>query len=78
MHYVFRGRIRIAKHSEDCIEWYFDTREDAWEWLKAEIRRRREKGLYIGSPRVDSVLAPGDSSAFDFNYPEIPRVSNWR
>ena len=77
MHYVYKATMRTSKHgADDDWTWHFDSREEAVEIVGRVIELRRSRGQYVGSVQITPILAAGDDSAFDYNYPETVRVSS--
>lgn len=76
MNRIFKASIRTG--GNDRVEWYWDTREQASEFINQVIRERKRLGQYCSSPRIQSVEVAACETAFDYNYPDIPRIISER
>lgn len=76
MHCIYRASLRIGGNSR--MEWYWDTRAEAATYLNDAIRERKRRGEYCGAARIEAVPVAACETAYDYNYPYIPRIISER
>lgn len=74
MHYIFKASLRTG--GSDRVEWYWDTRDQASQFINQAMAARRNARQFFSSPRIQPVLVAAGETAFDYNYPNLPRITN--
>ncbi len=76
MNLIFKASIRTG--GNNSIEWYWDTRDQASAFIDQVIRERKRLGQYFASPRIQPIKVAACETAFDYNYPNVPRIVSER
>lgn len=73
MHYIFKASMHV---SGDKVEWYWDSKNQASQFINQTMEECKKAHKYFSSPCIQPVLVAAGETAFDYNYPYIPRITN--